>query len=124
LKADLIEHAAETFGDRPWLNGRGEFGIVAYSPTWQEQVQTLKATVADLRATAKAGDRTVSQLTMQTKTLAAANAKVGSDLAAAKARIAELEGTPSGCVDQVNAERARVLDALSGAIDEAIASLR
>lgn len=123
-KVSLLEKAAETFGDRPWLNGRGEFGIVAYAPTWQEQVQTLKATVADLRATDKARDRTVSQLTMQAKTLGAANAKVGADLLAAQARIAELEGAPVGCIDQVNAERKRVLDSLSDAIDEAIASLR
>lgn len=120
----LLEHAAETFGDRPWLNGRGEFGIVGYAPTWQEQVQALKGTVADLRSTITQRERSVSQLSTQTKTLTAGNASLSADLATAKARIAELEGTPSGCVDQVNAERARVLDALSGSIDEAIASLR
>lgn len=120
----LLEHAAETFGDRPWLNGRGEFGIVGYALTWQEQVQALKGTVADLRSTITQRERSVSQLSTQTKTLTAGNASLSADLATAKARIAELEGTPSACVDQVNAERARVLDALSGSIGEAIASLR
>lgn len=40
------------------------------------------------------------------------------------ARIAELEGQPSGCTDAVNKERARVLDALSGGVDELVATLR
>lgn len=48
-----------------------------------------------------------------------------SQLTAAQARIKELESLPSpDCITQVNAERVRVLDLLSGRFDELIAEVR
>lgn len=103
---DLLEKAAERFGDNPWLNGRGEFGIVAYAPTILEQRTKERD---DARAALTEVKRNAGQLTTQVRVLAGANKSLSTDLDAAKARIAELEAAPHPDLD---AERGRVIDAL------------
>lgn len=39
---DLLVKAMERFGSRPWLAGRGEFGVVAKSPTFLELARTQR----------------------------------------------------------------------------------
>lgn len=45
----VLLSAAETFGRRPWLNGRGEFGVVDVAPTWQSRINELRAELAKCR---------------------------------------------------------------------------
>lgn len=90
---DLLVRAMETFGKRPWGNGRGE-AAVAYPSTSLLELRTRQRDQARR------------------------------ELASALERIRDLEGIPSGCVDQVSAERTRVLDLLSGRLDEWIAEIR
>lgn len=89
---NLLEEAAEKFGDHPWLNGRGEFGIVAYAPTVLE-LRTQQRD--DARAALAAEKRSTAQLTTQARTLAAANKSLSTDLDSARAHIAELEAAPT-----------------------------
>lgn len=97
---DLLEAAAEHFGDRPWLNGRGEFGVVAYAPTILE-LRTQQRDEA--RAELVGAKRSAAQAANQAKTLAAAN-KTLSD------RVAALEAQPAG-MQALADERGRVIDA-------------
>lgn len=99
-KVDLLVHAMETFGKKPWGNGRGEAAIAAPALTILE-VRTKE------RDQAK-------------RDLAVAVAKIKDQ----DARIAELEGQPSGCTDAVNKERSRVLDLFSSGVDQLVATLR
>ena len=97
----LLVKAMETFGKRPWGDGRGEAAAAEPSPTLLE-VRTKE------RDKARRG-------------LAVAVAKIKEQ----GKRIAELEAMPQGdCTKDVNAERARVLDALSSGVDELVAGLR
>lgn len=99
-KVDLLVHAMETFGKRPWGDGRGEAAVAEPSPTLLE-VRTRERDRAR-------------------RDLAAALAKIK----AQDARIAELEDDSPSCVTQVNAERMRVLDLLSGRFDELLGEIR
>ena len=99
-KVDLLVEAMETFGKKPWGNGRGEAAIAAPA-----------LTILEVRTKERDKAR---------RDLATAVAKIKDQ----DARIAELEGQPSGCADAVDKERARVLDALSGGVDELVATLR
>lgn len=100
-KVDLLVRAMETFGKRPWGDGRGEAAIAYPSATLLE-VRTIERDKAR-------------------RELAIAVAKVKQ----LDHRVAELEGLPQGdCVKAVNAERMRVLDLLSGRFDEMVAEIR
>lgn len=96
----LLVHAMETFGKRPWGNGRGEAALAYPAPTLLE-VRTKQRDEAR-------------------RDLAVAVAKIKVQ----DARIAELEAQTPDCIRPVNAERLRVLDLLSGRIDELISEIR
>jgi hypothetical protein len=110
---DLLEKAMETFGSRPWGNGRGEAAIAYVSPTYQEAYATaraaLKSTEALLAKRTEQRDEAKAMTALVTeerdtarRDLAACQAAheatqadlaaVTADLDAANARIAELEG--------------------------------
>lgn len=97
---DLLVRAMETFGKKPWGGGRGE-AAVAYPSVTKLELRTRERDAAR-RDLALATD-TIKRL---------------------DARIAELEAESPSCVTQVNAERVRVLDLLSGRFDELIAEVR
>jgi len=86
----LVVKAAERFGDKPWLNGRGEFGIVAPASTF---LDVCKASRAELR-------RTVTVLREQ-RDDAEAFLKACREIAGnLKARVAELDAELAGCREQ------------------------
>lgn len=89
IKVDLLVRAMETFGKRPWGNGRGEFGIPLPSPTLLERAITQRD--AARAALDKERDRSAG-LVVQ--------------LGAANERIKQLEGQP------VDAQTAALLAAL------------
>ena len=100
-KVDLLVKAMETFGKRPWGNGRGEAAVAEPVPTQIEVV--------------------TKQRDKARRDLALALQKVKDQ----DKRIAELEGQPQAdCTAAVNAERARVLDLISSGVDELLAGIR
>jgi len=54
----LVVKAAERFGDKPWLNGRGEFGIVAPASTF---LDVCKASRSELRDELRLAKRAVAE---------------------------------------------------------------
>jgi hypothetical protein len=116
-RVGLLETAMERFGKIPWLNGRGEFGIVLPSPTWLEvrtrqlaeakarlsaavvEREALRARVAALEAAAPdctgvEGER--DRLALQVATLQSRIAMgvtlIGGNIQAAQAALAALSG--------------------------------
>ena len=93
-----------------------------------------KSLATIVRLNGKVADqRAQTQLAIEERNAARAEAKLAGEaadglltrLTAANARIKELEGLPApDCVQQVNAERMRVLDLLSGRFDEMVAEIR
>lgn len=103
----LLEEAAEKFGENPWLNGRGEFGIVAYAPTILE-LRTQQRDKA--RAALAAAQRAKANTDVLYEQVQAVNRQLSNDLATAQQRVKELEArTPA---QDLADERGRVIDAI------------
>jgi len=95
----LLVDAAERFGKRPWLNGRGEFGTVAMSPTFLER---CRASNAKLKR-----ERDQQRLEI---------AKLAVQLSDTRKELAECrEQAPGDCADEVALERKRWTDWLATA---------
>jgi len=93
-------------------------GALARAANEQERAEmySAKAEAQEARA-----DAAVRDLDTATRTITAQGARIE----ALERRVAELEALPPvDCIAQVNAERARVLDAVSDAVDELVAGLR
>jgi hypothetical protein len=120
----LLERAMETFGTKPWGNGRGEFGIVAPAPTLlalrtRQRDEARKALAKAVAALSAQADQT--KLATEERDAARAEANLATEavaelrvsLAAARARITELENaTPVDCTAAIAATRAAIVAAI------------
>jgi len=129
---DLLVKAMETFGTKPWLNGRGEAGVVEYAPTILEQrTQALEEARASLSLARSSLERVAVQLRDQkaqtslaieerdSARKAAALATeaadaLGSELVAAKAALKACQEQPTpDCLPALKAAR----DAAAGELE-------
>ncbi len=126
IPIDDIEHAMETFGARPWGDGRGEAGIVSPSPTYESLYNDTKAKLEEVRQTLEdrtgernacreslvivttANDKQAATIAAQSTTIDGLGARIEEarvSLEAANKRIAELEANPPDCQPLVDAAR-------------------
>jgi hypothetical protein len=122
---DLLVKAMETFGDKPWGNGRGEAGVAYPSPTYKAAYTAAAADLKAAKATLNRKAEAIASLNGQVTLHKDERDQARRELTTAQARILELEAaTPPDCTAAVNAERQRVLDAMVEALTEAAGSLR
>lgn len=107
-RIDLLVRAMESFGKKPWLNGRGEAAVPLPSPTFLEQRTRQRDAARRERDTARAEATLARQAADELRTA----------LTTARSRITELENAAPDCLPAANAERGRVLDELEEWIGE------
>jgi len=119
----LLERAMETFGERPWGNGRGEAGVAYPSPTYKAAYATASAELVKAEKS-RDGWKEQSglhkeerdQARRERETWRTAATETAAALGTAQARIIELEAaTPVDCTKAV-------ADARKGAFLEAAAT--
>jgi len=79
---DLLVKSMETFGERPWGNGRGEAGVPYPSPTYRQAYASSQKALADARQVV---ERRTAMLEIQRKATKEAEGDRDRALAAAKA---------------------------------------
>jgi hypothetical protein len=114
---DLLVKAMETFGSKPWLNGRGEAGVVEYAPTILEyRTQQLDEARAALALARSSLERVAVQLRDQKAQTALAIEERDSarrELAASVAKLAELQQWSQALAERHHAQTAELTEARS-----------
>lgn len=111
-RIDLVVRAMESFGKRPWLNGRGEAAIPLPSPTLLEQA-------TERLAKAKA---TLATTRHDLALVKAAADEMGSSLVTARAEIQRLQNAGTADCAAVIRERDGALERANAEADRALAA--
>jgi hypothetical protein len=110
---DLLEEAMETFGSRPWGNGRGEAAIAYVSPTYQEAYAKAQKALVETRATLERRTDELRDQRTQTRVAIEERDDARRELAASAAKLAELQTWSQDLAERFHAQTAELTEAKS-----------
>jgi len=106
----LLVKAMETFGEKPWGNGRGEAGVAYPSPTYKAAYATARADLTSARAAAERLLSKLSEAKAQTDLFKDERDQARRERDNAVERIGSLEAALAACADAVPVDCSAELD--------------